>query len=162
MNVVCYDGGWLWMWSVIKWPVMKAVCNEQVCYECGLLQTWSAMNLMCNEWVCYECGLQWMRSVMNVVCCERGQLRTWFVVTVLCNQRVGNERVCVMNVVCYECGVLWMWCVMVCGVSWFFMKKASYERGLLSTFSVMNGFIMNVVYYDVWSIMKCGLLWPGL
>ena len=47
-----------------------------------------------------------MRSAMNVVCCERGQLRTWFVVTVLFNQRVGNERVCVMNVVFYECGVL--------------------------------------------------------
>jgi len=46
------------MWSVIKSSVMKAVCNERVCYECGLLQTWSAMNLVCNERVCYECGLQ--------------------------------------------------------------------------------------------------------
>jgi len=53
----------------------------------------------------------------------------------------------VMNVVCYECGVLWS-----------VMKKASYERGLLSTCSVTNGSVINVVYYDVWSIMKGGVL----
>jgi len=78
---------------------------------------------------------------MNIVCCERGLLRTWFVVTVLCNERVGNECGWVMNVVCYECGVLWsvvcygLWCFMVCGVLW------------------------SVVCYGLWCVMVCGVLW---
>jgi len=80
---------------------------------------------------------------VNVDCYERGLLWLYYAMK-------GSG----MNV-----GLFWMWCVMVCGVLWSVMNKASYERGLLSTSSEMNGSVMNVVYYDVWSIMKGGLLW---
>ena len=65
MNVVCYERGLLWTWSVMNWSVLNVVCNELVCYEHGLLWTWSVMNWS----VCYERGLFWMvcfeRSVMS-------------------------------------------------------------------------------------------------
>ena len=50
MNVVCYERGLLWTWSVMN----------TVCYEHGLLWTRSVMNT-----VCYEHGLFW------VVCYEQ-------------------------------------------------------------------------------------------
>jgi len=59
-NVVRYEHGMLWTWSV-----MNVVCYERVYYEHGLLWRWSVMN---GQW--------WTWSVMNVVCYERGLLWT--------------------------------------------------------------------------------------
>ena len=36
-----------------------------VCYERGLLWTWSVMNVVCYEWVCYERGLLWMGLLLT-------------------------------------------------------------------------------------------------
>jgi len=91
MNMVCYEHGLLWTWSVI---------NMVVCYERGLLWfLWTGLlwTLSLTNVVSYECGgllwtgllwtglfwrgLLWMWSVMNVVCYERSLLWTWSVMT---------------------------------------------------------------------------------
>ena len=48
------------------WSVMKLVCNERVCCDCGLLCTWSVMTVM--HTVCYDCNEP---CVMNAVCYEQ-------------------------------------------------------------------------------------------
>ena len=81
-------------------------------------------------------SLLWMLSVMNVVWCERGLLRT-------------------ACMICYEHGLLWTWSV---------MNVFYYEHGgLLWKWSVMifmNWSVLNVVCFK-WSFMS-GLLWAGL
>ena len=80
MNMVCYEHGLLWTWSVMN----------MVCYEHGLLWTWSVMNMVCYEWVCYE------RVCYERVCYER-----------VCYERVCYERVC-YEWFCFETsGLLW-------------------------------------------------------
>jgi len=73
MNVVCYERGLLWTWSV-----MNLVCYELVCNKRGLLWTrsvmnWSVMNVICYELVCYERGLILMGLLWT------GMLWTWSV-----------------------------------------------------------------------------------
>ena len=81
MNVVCFERGLLWMWSVMNGSVMIMVCYEHgllwtgllwtwSVFKCGPLWTWSVIKVVCYEWgsyerVCYERGLLWTRSVMN-------------------------------------------------------------------------------------------------
>jgi len=54
MNVIFYEYGQFWTWSVVN-----MVCIERVCNEGGLLWMWSLMNVVCtervfNEQVSYE------------------------------------------------------------------------------------------------------------
>jgi len=87
MNVVYYERGLLWTWSVMN----------VVCYERGLLWTWSVMNLVCYELnvicyelVCYERGLLLMGLLWT------GLLWTWSVLNGLfwavCYEQVCFER----------------------------------------------------------------------
>ena len=66
MNVVCYERGLLWTWSVMNWSVMNVVC-----YERGLLWTWSVMNVVCFEWFVLSgllwSGLFWTVTDLNTV-----------------------------------------------------------------------------------------------
>ena len=67
-ELVCYEHGLLWTWSVMNWSAMNVICYELVCYERGLLLmgllwtglfwTWSVLNglfwAVCYEQVCFE------------------------------------------------------------------------------------------------------------
>ena len=48
MNVVCYERGLLWTWSVMNVVCYERVCYEQVCYEHGLFR------VVCLEQVSFE------------------------------------------------------------------------------------------------------------